>query len=306
MVGLVILLWTCFLQQSYSSIGETHAEYLAECTLNRAALPCMISLFSSHKAWTLSGIPLMSYQEHSPALSKNALEWESLPTLCQIDSDKRSSLKVGPRGGMMFVKRGECAFDQKARVAEQMYLQLLIVVDSGYSKSEEKLFPMGSMEESYECSLPVLLITHNTWQNISHSLKQPCSISEENQECAATGISLYFDMTWRPKEIPKKSVHSTATSITKSVSEDIENNISILRSWCAVLCFVILLLGIFLTVNSCISADNVILGIMLVGYISTFVIFRLGTTRLMNNGGNGLLSHVNHRETDELIFEVRL
>ncbi len=44
--------------------------------------------------------------------------------------------------------------------------------------------------------------------------------------------------------------------------------------------------------------------IMLVGYLSTFFVLRLGTMRVMNNFGNGMLSSVNHRETDELIYEV--
>ncbi len=44
--------------------------------------------------------------------------------------------------------------------------------------------------------------------------------------------------------------------------------------------------------------------IMLVGYLSTFFVLRLGTMRIMNNFGNGMLSSVNHRETDELIYEV--
>jgi hypothetical protein len=75
---------------------------------------------------------------------------------------------------------------------------------------------------------------------------------------------------------------------------------------------IVLVLALLLVANMVISAiysgdsrqSFALTWCLLSMFSVVFIVLRLGTLRPMDNSGNGLLSQFNHRETDELIFEV--
>jgi hypothetical protein len=248
----------------------------------------MIALFSSHKPWKITERTVINFQK----ISKE-IYWESLPTLC-FNGEQQ------PTPGILFVKRGECAFDQKARVAEQQRLHALIIVNN----DEKELFPMGSLEADYRSSLPVVLISQSTWTNISNQFLQVCT---DTASTDGNSHRLLLAVTWTPKKKIEK-MYNQISSTDNRANTNVQWNSSLVFTGFLILLVLFVTTGIVLMISSvgeseCITG-NLLVVIMLVIYLFVFVILRLGTIRLMDQGGEGLLANHNHRETDELIFEV--
>lgn len=143
----MILLFTIIvvLLTQYSNAGSSVSEYSAKCQAisednESINLDCTVALFS-RGSFHLSGkLVVLSHD------------------LC----DHLSEVRGKYTDSIVAVKRGQCAFDQKAANANLLKFKALIIVNS------EDSFPMGAADVEYVSVIPVLMIrSHEVLQQSS-------------------------------------------------------------------------------------------------------------------------------------------
>lgn len=76
---------------------------------------------------------------------------------------KEISLNIeNPQNAIVIVPRGECSFDEKAKVAESLGFKALIV-----KNSNETDFPMGSSDKYYQSTIPVVMVKNLDFSSYS-------------------------------------------------------------------------------------------------------------------------------------------
>jgi hypothetical protein len=116
-------------------------DYEVQCLLEKVAVkPCVRAIFSKIEKFEFEGIT------------------HKIPDGgCSTPSDGHFHDKIG------IVERGQCPFEQKAKVAESLKLKALIVVNL-----DDQPFPMSASDQNYASKIPILMVP----QKASNLLKE--------------------------------------------------------------------------------------------------------------------------------------
>lgn len=290
---LFVLLAVC-----QASDDNSNDPYLGRCALQpQTAFPCMKALFLSEFAKKeLPLLPLYPTLVDASVGSDLSFDFHALSTFCSLPTEKTAA-----RGNfILLARRGDCVFDTKAKVAEAIGAKGLLILNSPL---QQELVPMGSSEEDYFASIPVVLATSTAFNtalltsNIT-LLEARVSIDSKDRVRRTSG----------EEEVP------VATS---PLLASIATAWAISRLLVVVIFFIIaknaldgffISDGMYKTISSVSRAEVRYLPAVLL-LLLVFVLLRLTTLRPMEDTSYtydyGLLAKYNHRETDEVIFEVR-
>jgi hypothetical protein len=145
-------------------VDKSMEKYLAYCEIeqnegNANSVLCMTALFSSYANFTVKA-PVFYFQDNM---------------FC------KSFRYPGAKNIIAVVPRGECAFDTKSRIADELGFAGLVIVNN-----DESLIPLGSQDTSYTSKTPVMLVGKSAAKLlVSEPQAEKCLTDYNSAQCAA-------------------------------------------------------------------------------------------------------------------------
>lgn len=153
-------------------VASPDSEYLAKCTVNSTIeVICEMSFFSSHRNYDLTG----------------QLYVDIGNDLCNLEIARQNVLGRSTGATILAVKRGGCAFDTKAIVAQALNFKALAIINF-----ESTTFPAGSQDPNFQTKIPVVMVSSEFWTLVDLERESTATGEREREECAELSMTIKY------------------------------------------------------------------------------------------------------------------